>query len=156
VVEEGDFSLFYTRHLQNVFRATLLLSGDRNVAEDATQEAFAKALERWNRLAVETWAVGWVMTTALNEARRMSKRRWFAPSLGVRPAAEEFTGVGAELAEALRKLPRRQQEAVCLVYVADLSLGDAARLMGCETGTVKSHLARARDRMARLLQTEDR
>ena len=51
----------------------------------------------------------------------------------------------ADLWRAVRSLPRRQQEAVVLRYVADLPLTEVAAAMGCAEGTAKAHLARARD-----------
>src|SRR5712691_11183105 len=58
-----------------VFAAVFLLCRDRTVTEDATQEAFARAFERWDRLAAVPWAGGWVTTTAMNVARRSLRRR---------------------------------------------------------------------------------
>ncbi len=57
--------LYQAEHAK-VFRATWAFCGDRTVAEDATQEAFARALERWARLREQPWVTGWVTSTALN------------------------------------------------------------------------------------------
>jgi RNA polymerase sigma-70 factor (ECF subfamily) len=46
---------------------------------------------------------------------------------------------------AVRRLPRRQQEAVVLFYLTDLPLAAVAGAMGCAEGTAKAHLARARE-----------
>jgi DNA-directed RNA polymerase specialized sigma24 family protein len=50
----------------------------------------------------------------------------------------------------VRVLPRRQQEAVLLHYAADLPLWDVAGAMKCEEGTVKAHLAKAREALRRM------
>src|SRR5438034_1000343 len=72
---DGAFEELYDEEAQSVFGAVYLLCRDRALAEDATQEAFARALERWGRLRSAPWAAGWVMTTALNVARRALRRR---------------------------------------------------------------------------------
>ena len=70
-----EFVELYEREHERVFQVTFALCQDRDVAEDATQEAFARALERWARLRDRPWVGGWVMSTALNVARRMLRRR---------------------------------------------------------------------------------
>ena len=69
------FRELYEREFAAVFRAALLLSGDRRLAEDAAQEAFARALARWRRLRSHPSPGGWVTTTALNVARRQLLRQ---------------------------------------------------------------------------------
>ena len=150
------FAELYQAEFAAVYRACYALCGDRQLAEDAAQEAFARALERWRRLRERPWAAGWVVTTALNVVRRSLRRR------GAEPRPEPGTGQagtnGAEdrldLIRAIRALPARQQEAVVLHYVADLPVSDVAEAMGVETGTVKAHLARAREALARTLGGE--
>ena len=50
------FEDFYESEHDHVFRATLAFCGDREVARDATQEAFARAYSRWRRLRKHDWA----------------------------------------------------------------------------------------------------
>src|ERR671919_121849 len=106
------------------------MAGDRNLAEDATQEAFARALERWSSMAEQPWVVGWVMTTALNLVRRAHRRR--IRLLPGREAEERDADVSLDLWRAIRSLSRRQQEAVALHYIGDLPLEQVAKAMGCE------------------------
>jgi RNA polymerase sigma-70 factor (ECF subfamily) len=131
-----------------VFRAAYALCGDRELARDATQEAFARALARWRRLRGEPWAAGWVMTTALNVARRSLRGR--PGSLPATPSMPDPDAL-VDLRAAVRALPRRQQEAVVLYYLADLPIPEVAAAMGCREGTVRAHLARARTALARSL-----
>jgi len=124
----------------------VLACGDRAVAEDATQEAFARALERWSRLRDRPRVAGWVATTALNVARRSLRRRRGPASEGaadVRVVCADPDEAG-EVQAAVRALPRRQREAVVLHYAMDLPVAEVARLMRCAEGTVKAHLWKAR------------
>lgn len=147
--KDSRFDQFYEHGFPAVFKAALVVAGDRDLAEDATQEAFARALERWNSIAEQPWAVGWVVTTALNLVRRAHRRR--IRLLPDREAEERDADVSLDLWRAIRALSRRQQEAVALHYIGDLPLEQVAKAMGCENGTVKAHLWRARQQLAKLL-----
>ena len=60
-----------------------------------------------------------------------------------------------DLRGAMRRLPARQQEAVALHYLLDLPVAETAATMGCDEGTVKTHLARARRTLERALRLDD-
>lgn len=128
------------------------LCGNAAVAEDAVQEAFARALERWSRVRNHPDVRGWIMKTALNEIRRVSRRRRV---VGSRDAVEADPDSSLDVWRAVRRLPRRQQEAVILHYALDFPVDEVARLMGCRNGTVKAHLARARETLAGRLEYRD-
>jgi RNA polymerase sigma-70 factor (ECF subfamily) len=137
------FSEFYRTEFAAVYRATYLLCDDTEVARDATQEAFARALERWRRLRDQPWAAGWVTTTALNVARRTKRRRHENLAIG-EPDMREPGPDSALIWTAIRALPRRQQEAIVLHHMSDLPVEEVGRLMKCSVNTVKTHLIRGR------------
>ena len=140
---DPSFRDLYEAEAGAVFRTLFLLCRNRTVAEDATQEAFARALARWGRLAGAGWAAGWVTSTAVNVARRMLRRR---PSpQGTPEETPPDTDEAVDLWRAVRTLPLRQQQAVVLRYRADLSMEEIGAAMGCDAGTVRTHLARARE-----------
>ncbi len=145
---DAEFERFYETEARAVFSAVFLLCRDRDRAEDATQEAFARAFARWNRLGSQPWAAGWVTTTALNVARRGLRRR--------RPAPETPQGGNPtdsiDLWASVRTLPPRQQQVVVLHYRLDLPVKKIAAILGCREGTVRTHLARARDVLRRGLE----
>jgi RNA polymerase sigma factor (sigma-70 family) len=152
VTADSRFVELYETTFPTVYRAAFLLCRNRSIAEDATQEAFAKAFERWGRIGGEPWVGGWVMTTALNQVRRAY--RWRRSVRTEAPADIDLES-SLDLWKAIRGLPRRQQEAVVLHYVAALPLDQVAAAMGCRNGTVKTHLSRARQELARYLEVED-
>lgn len=151
------FGSFYAVEFDNVFRVSLLFCGDRDRAADATQEAFVRAYARWSRLGKETWAAGWVVTTALNLTRRQFRRdRRLQSALskpGAGPHAEEPPSADRmAVSEALQELGPRQRMAVVLYYLVDLPIPAVAHLMGCSEGTVKAHLAQSRERLRSLME----
>jgi RNA polymerase sigma-70 factor, ECF subfamily len=154
--DEAEFRDVYERAFPTVYRVAYRYSGHREAAEDAAQEAFARAFERWERLGGEPWLVGWIVTTALNVARRAARG---APEpvgdTDARPSSDGGIEGAVDLWRAIRALPRRQAEAVVLHYVVDLPIAQVAQVMGCREGTAKTHLDRARRRLARLLEPDE-
>jgi len=140
VGSKPDFERFYETEGRAVFSAVYSLCRDRDLAEDATQEAFARALERWDRLGTEPRAGGWVMTTALNVARRNLRRRPPVPAGTVHGNPQ----TDVDLWEKVRMLPRRQREVVVLYYRLGMQVDEIARVLGTREGTVRTHLVRAR------------
>lgn len=143
--DEG-FDDVYQREYPIVFRAAFVLCGDRAAAEDATQDAFAKALARWNRLQGEPWVARWLTTTALNAVRRNARKAnktILASFTGSEELKQDRDG-NLDVWATIRALPERQREAVVLYYIADLPISQVAIGMGCQEGTVKAHLAKAR------------
>jgi RNA polymerase sigma-70 factor (ECF subfamily) len=148
------FEDFYAAEFDRVFDSAFAFSGDRDVAADATQEAFARAFARWRRLSRQEWAGAWVTTTALNVLRRR-----YRDAARSRLPADERASHDAhgrvDLLRALRALPVRQREAAVLFYVADLPLHAVADAMRISDGAVKSHLARAREGLRVSLEERD-
>ena len=136
------FQRLYEEEAGAVFRTVYLVCRDPSVAEEATQEAFARALERWPRLRDRPWVGGWVTTTALNVARRTMRRG--RPSQPADATGHDIDE-SLDLWRAVRQLSLRQQQAVVLRYRLDFTVEDAAAAMGCDAGTVRTHLARARE-----------
>ena len=150
-----SFSAVYKASFHRVYAATLAYCGNADLAEEATQEAFARAYAHWRRIGREEWVVGWITTTAMNETRRRSRiRRWISTPSPPGPV-QEF--VGLELLDSLRTLPTRQRQVAILHYIHDLPVQSVADLLGISGGSVKTHLSRARSALALVLggETDD-
>jgi RNA polymerase sigma-70 factor (sigma-E family) len=124
------------------YRVAFRILGERGDAEDVAQEALARALVRWSRLADRP--EGWVTTVATNLAiDRIRRRRTQAtPMIGPVAVVDRHLPERIDLANALRRLPKRQREVVVLRYLADWSEADVAVELGCSVGAVKSHGSR--------------
>ncbi len=123
------------------YRAAYAVLGSRPDAEDAAQEALARALVRWQRIV--DYAPAWVARVATNVALdrvRKAARGRHAPTPA--PHDDAVALQRRDLVVALQTLPKRQREAVVLRYVVDLSEAATAAAMGCALGTVKSATAR--------------
>ena len=139
-----DFDEFFFEHYARVVRSLVLAGGGLSDAEDAAQDAFAKAMQRWGSVSVMDRPATWVYVVAVRGLRRKAMRGTAAPTTPTaqQPAPDHADAVVAsEVVErALRLLAPRQRLAVVLRYHADLTVPEVSRAMQCSEGTVKSTL----------------
>jgi RNA polymerase sigma-70 factor (sigma-E family) len=147
-----DFDEFFDRHYAEVVRTLVLVTNDNVRAEDAAQEAFARALRAWPTVAAMDRPVGWVVVVAVNQLKRWIRRaereasvvaspRSLASAPGAVPLLiEEGAASAVTLRAALDHLGPRQRATVVLRYLCDLSTAEVAEALGCSPGTVKSSL----------------
>jgi RNA polymerase sigma factor (sigma-70 family) len=152
----SDFDAWYEEEHPRVLAALTVASGRADVARDATDEAFVRAYERWERVRRMASPGGWLYRVALNDLRRRFRRQAIERELlRRRPPGDEAVSAPAALDphvwDAVRALPRRQRTAVALRYVLDLPEAEVARLMGVTRGAASATLTTARRRLERLL-----
>ncbi|WP_193606646.1 SigE family RNA polymerase sigma factor [Nocardioides lijunqiniae] len=145
-----DFDELFAVAWPRLLRTTYAVTGDRQLAEDALQSAFAKAYAAWPRVSRADDPVAYVRRIALHAAiaqqRRASVRReTTVPAL---PEDHARSGEDAllqrdEVWAAVASLPPRQRAVVVLRYYEDLSEREIAEALGCRPGTVKSQAAAA-------------
>lgn len=152
----ADFEGWYAREHPKVLALMMVASGDFELAHEATAEAFARALERWDRVSAMERPGGWTYRVALNVVNRVRRRRALEMRLLRRHHRDEYVVVqppelDLELWEAVRDLPERMRTAVALRYVADLTEREVADIMGIAAGTVAATLHAARRKLAERL-----
>ena len=132
--------------------------GDLVEAEDAVQEAFARAVAQGRRFEKVDNHEAWLRTVAVNVVRSRHRRRVVGERLlGPRsapPAQHHPPDLSDEriaLVAALRRVPAGQRECLALHYLADLPLHEVARTLDVPLGTVKARLHRGRAALAALL-----
>jgi RNA polymerase sigma-70 factor (sigma-E family) len=127
------------------YRVGFRILGDRQDAQDLTQEALARAYARWSRVGPydEAWITRVATNLALGLVRSQQRARRRRPDPSP-PAAEPGAVVAQrrELVALLQALPKRQREVVALRYLADLPEAEVAAALGCSVGTVKQHASR--------------
>jgi RNA polymerase sigma-70 factor, ECF subfamily len=155
-VAVADFEAFYRANYARLVGQMVAVVGDVHEAEDAVQEAFARASLHWSRVrgyhAPEAWVRRVALNYALSGLRRARSRRRILERLGRPP--ESVPAASAEVVDmvaALRQLPPRQREVLVLFYVVELPVEEIGRQLRLPSGTVKSRLARGRAALARLL-----
>lgn len=148
----------FQAHYASVVASSWAICRDRQVAEELTQEAFARAYRRWRKLDDGGYAVPWlhrvVMNLTLNHVRRRDRGSVLERLHAPRPTDPPATHDADWLTTTLGQLPRRQREAVFLRYVADLDVARVASVMGCSEGTVKTHSKRGLDRLREVVPVD--
>jgi RNA polymerase sigma-70 factor (ECF subfamily) len=133
------------------------VTGDRVEAEDAVQEAFARAVAAGDRFRRVDNPEAWLRTVALNVLRRRWRRASLFRSLTPRLATPaDVPGISEDhvaVVEGLRSLPFQQRETLALFYLGDLSVQEIAATLGVADGTVKSRLTRGRTALAAVMET---
>jgi RNA polymerase sigma-70 factor (ECF subfamily) len=132
---------------------------DRSAADDLTQETYLRALRSLSGFRGESSARTWILAvarhTCLDEVRRRGRGRALLRRVWAQPAAavtEEVDQSGAvALAALVAALPVERREAFVLTQVLGLSYLDAAEVCGCEVGTIRSRVARARAELVALV-----
>lgn len=143
-----------------LLRAAFVLTGDRQLAEDLVQTVLARAWLRWARIDAVQYRDAYLNKMLFTEFLRW-RRKWGAgetPLAALPEAAEAQLVPDVDLARALQRLPRRQRAVVVLHYLQDLSEREAADILGCSVGTIKSqkHKALASLRLALTGTSPDR
>jgi RNA polymerase sigma-70 factor, ECF subfamily len=156
--DEEAVRLFLTHDYPRIVAAVALICENRPAAEDAVQEALARAWERGERGEHFQSLAAWVTTVAMNlsrsRLRRLRVERTRAPALaertGVPPADADDR---MDVRRALATLPRRQREVTVLRYYLDMDVAQIAGALNISEGTVKTWLFRARRTLADHLGT---
>lgn len=134
--------------------AVALVAGSREAAEDAVQEALARAWERSDRAEPIDSLAAWVTRVSLNLSKsRLRRLRAEARAVErLRPPREATERESrTDVERSLLRLARRQREVTVLRYYLGMDLKEIAATLGISEGTVKTQLFRARRALADLL-----
>jgi RNA polymerase sigma-70 factor (ECF subfamily) len=154
---DDGFEEFYQGTRHRIVTILYAFGGDLSEAQDAAQEAYARAWQRWSAVGGYDDPEAWVRTVGhrllINRWRKirngLSAYRRHGPAPSVGPPSENTVA----LVTALRELPPEQRQAIVLHHLADLSIADIAAQTGAPVGTIKARLTRGRRTLATLLDT---
>lgn len=157
---EEAFDLLFRR----AFLVARRVLGDRTTSEDVAAETLARAFAHWSRIGDQPWREGWVVRVATNLAidvarkgSRVSDRPIEVDAVTAEDTATDVVALRVTLAVALRRLPKRQREAIALRYLAGLSEAEVAEALHVSVGSVKTHVHRGVQRLrARLGEDAER
>jgi RNA polymerase sigma factor (sigma-70 family) len=153
----------YERNVPDAVRLAYLLTGDRDAAQDLAHEAFIRSVGRLAHLregdAFGPYLRRAVVNLSRNHFRGRSRERAFVQRGVTVPSAEtsvERTVVDRDaLRSALLALPERQRAAIALRFYLDLSEHQAAEILRCRTGTVRSLVSRGMQTLRTTMETND-
>jgi RNA polymerase sigma-70 factor (ECF subfamily) len=148
-MEGVGFEAWYRAEHPRVLGIVAALTGRRDLAVEATDEAFVRAWARWSRVSKMDSPGAWTVKVALNVARRAYRHatREHVPAVEPEPVPATDTG----LWEPVRALPLQQRTAIVLRHVGGFSHAEIASAMGVREGTVGSTLNAAHKKLRGLL-----
>jgi RNA polymerase sigma-70 factor (ECF subfamily) len=166
--DKEAFAELYRRHQRNVYSFALQMTGARELAEDVTQEVFMLLIRETvlydeKRGSLKSFLLGVTRNFVL---RRLKQERAFVSiesaedqSILESAEGESLTQNESirEMRRAILSLPPHYREVVVLCELQELSYAEAAEVLGCAIGTIRSRLHRARTMLTeRLSAREDR
>lgn len=150
------FEEFAALRLPALLRYAVVLTGNRDLAQDIVQEVLARAHVRWKQVGRADSPDAYVRRMVLHEYLSW-RRRWSVRH--IHPAGDQITGIGDarlagrdhaqdvveadELWARLAALPRRQRAVLVLRYYEQLDDDEIAALLDCRPATVRSHASKA-------------
>jgi RNA polymerase sigma-70 factor (ECF subfamily) len=147
-------------HYGSLLRSLSLVALDRQIADDAVQEAFFKLYQEWDRISQYRDPAAWLYRVAVCRCRDQQRgiaraKRLLERIVTAKPPEDSGWSVEPALLRAFRALPHRQRVAASLHYIAGLSLLEVAEAMNISEGTAKTHLFRARQRLRAELEERE-
>ncbi len=157
---------FVAENMRRIFLQIYRMVGNIHDAQDLTQEAFIKALQRKEQLKDGQKAAHWLSRIATNTALDFLRRHNRVSFCEITEAPEshletpEASALRAEqrswLAAALDRLTARERAAIVLRDVEDLPAAEVARRLDCSKATVRSHIANARIKLRKYAERRKR
>ena len=157
------FTEIVRRHRDRLWAVALKTTSDPEDAADALQDALISAYRRASQFRGDSQVTTWLHRIVVNASLDRLRRRSTRPTVPL--PVEEETGIPLpdpedrigrrelqlDIAAALAELPEDQREAVALVDIEGWSVDQAALMLGCPAGTVKSRCSRGRAKLAKRL-----
>lgn len=161
---QGKLAEFYAAHADLTKRLAFLLTGDNELAEDITQDAFVKIAGRIGGLRNRDASAAYLRQTVVNLSRSHFRRkrveRAYLQREASGPQSESVEGRDVVEADALwnelHRLAYRQRCAVVLRYYEDLSEHQTAEILNCSVGAVKALTNRAMEQLRANVGSEAR
>lgn len=159
--DPGAFAAIYRAHYTGIVGYLYRRVGHEHTAEDLATETFIKAMRSLPRYQSRGLPLkSWLLRIATNEAHRWARRNRRRSGSPPRNAGHEAPAHTARpdderrriVQEAFLALPAKWQDVLALHHLEGLGMEQAAMVLRCRAGTVKSRLSRARDGLRRELE----
>ena len=136
-----------------LLRMCYLYLHDVQLAEDAVQETFIKAIRAWDSFRGEASARTWLTRIAMRTCMDMRRGFWFrrverrvTPDM-LPDRAQEADAEDSALTLAVMNLPKKERKVILLHYYQDMKVNDIADTLGVTQPTVSYRLRRAKEKL---------
>lgn len=156
-----NYEELYEKYANDVLRVSYFYLGDRQRAEDVTQDVFVRLMTNEPDLE-EGREKAWLLKVALNRCRDLWRGAWVkrvvlgSPSFEMIPAPDDTEQRDEEEAmmKAIHQLPASFRESILLYYYQGYGIGEIAEMLNLPEGTISSRLSRARKKLETILKEE--
>jgi RNA polymerase sigma-70 factor (sigma-E family) len=143
-----DFTAFVESSVPALRRLAYMLCHDWHNADDLVQATVTRLYVRWAKAAAADNLEAYVRTMLFREFLHERRTNWarrvdLTSELSPRPATATDHDSAMDIEAAIRGLPPRQRAVLVLRFHCDLSVEQAAAMLGCSQGNIKSQTARA-------------
>ena len=163
--EKEKFSHEAMTHLDHLYRVALYLAKESNEAKDLVQETYSRALGSYKQFTPGTNMKAWLTTILYNFFFHYhnEKKKWisvedsFAEDEGPSDYCEQMPTenpgpethillkeLKGKITDVLNKIPEEFRLPIVLVVMGDFSYEEAAEILSCPVGTIRSRLSRGR------------
>lgn len=161
-MDERRFEELYETYANDVLRMSYFYLGDRQQAEDVTQDVFVRLLTHAPDLEPGK-EKAWLLKVALNRCRDLWRAAWVkrvvlgSPALDLTPAPDRMDErlEQQELLASIRRLPADFRDVILLHYYQGYGISEIARMMNVPEGTISSRLSRGRKKLEEILKERD-
>jgi len=162
-MNQTAFKMLVSEHYRGLYRFAFALTGKESEASDLTQQTFCIWAEKGHRLRDETKARAWLFTTLNREFLKGQRRLARFPE---REFDDEHGGVpdlspsvvreldARLVVAALGRLDRMYRTPLALFYLEDHSYREIAEILAVPIGTIKSRIARGKERLGSSLKEQ--
>lgn len=148
------FARLIHKHKYSMYRVAKSIVKVQEDAEDIVGEAIIKAYTKIHTLKRNEIFKSWLLKIVINESYQFLRKNSKIVPLeegDIKNHIYEDTYENAELLKAINKLDENQRIVTILFYYEDMSLSDISKLIDIPVGTVKSRLARAKEKLRVLI-----
>jgi RNA polymerase sigma-70 factor (ECF subfamily) len=154
-----DVKLLIAAEIPRLRRFALSLAGDPDAADDLVQDCLERAIRKrhlWRRYgSIRGWLYRILYNVFLNQASRRRKARLEVdveePGVTLsEPARQEQQMICDDIVQAMRALPGEQRAAIALTALEGFTYDEAAEILRVPIGTLRSRIARGRERLREL------
>ena len=158
-MDDARFEQLYGQYANDVLRVSYFYLGDRQQAEDVTQDVFVRLLTHAPELE-EGREKAWLLKVALNRCRDLWRAAWMkrvvlgSPAMELTPAPDQMDDrlERQELMAAIRRLPSDFRDVILLHYYQGYGIAEIAKMLDVPEGTISSRLSRGRKKLEQILK----
>lgn len=158
-MDEAVFEELYEKYANDVLRVSYFYLGDRQQAEDVTQDVFVRLLTNSPDL-VPGREKAWLLKVALNRCRDLWRTAWVkrvvlgSPAMELTPAPDQMEDrlERQELLSAIHRLPTDFRDVILLHYYQGYGIAEIAEMLKVPEGTISSRLSRGRKKLEDILK----